>query len=145
MNHSEELVEQHAALLRRFEETEALLGKAQGVGWDDCVDCDMARFRAALAGFLRDLRVHEAAETRALGRVFDATAEGRRKMRQDYAKSHEALDNLVNLLSTAAAVDHGEHVYAVRTITSRVRQALEAHFAYEELEILPLIARQLVR
>lgn len=143
MNHSEELIDQHAKLLRRFEEMEALLGEAHGVGWDDCVNCDMARFRASLAGFLRDLRLHEAAETKALGRVLDASPAGRRKMREDYARSHEALDNFVKLLSATAAVDHGEHVYAVRSITSRVRQALEAHFAYEELEILPLIARQL--
>ena len=65
MSPDNSLRDQHDQLRRRLEEMGALLGREQGVGWDDCSDCDMPRFRSVLTSFLRELRLHEAAETRA--------------------------------------------------------------------------------
>ena len=145
MSPDNSLRDQHDQLRRRLEEMGALLGREQGVGWDDCSDCDMPRFRSVLTSFLRELRLHEAAETRALSRLLNAPAPGRRELKRTYAKSHETLDHLVRLLSTAAAIDHEGHVYSVRSIGYRVRQELESHFAYEELEILPLMTHEPAR
>lgn len=136
------LLEQHAGLSRRLAELEAMLGPGGDAGWDDCTDCDMARFRSTLKDFLAELRAHEAAETRALGRVIDAPGPERRKKRMEYAKSHEALDHLVKLLGVEATIDHGRHVYSIRHIAARVRDELESHLAREERETFPLLRRE---
>lgn len=142
MNTVDVLLEQHAGLRRRLAELEAMLGPGGDAGWDDCSDCDMARFQSTFKDFLADLRSHEATETRALGRVLEEPGPGRREKRAAFAKSHEALDHLVKLLGVEATVDHGRHVYSVRHIVARVRDELESHLAREESEIFPLLRRE---
>lgn len=136
---TEELVARHADLRRRLAALGSMLGPGGEAGWDDCTECDMPRFRAGLKDFIAELRRHEAAETRAVGRVAQAAHLERKKA---YARSHETLDHLAALLDAEASIDRGRHAYAVRHLLVRVRSELEAHLDYEERDIFPLLRRE---
>ena len=135
----DDLLVQHAALRRHLAELEALLGPRSDAGWDDCSNCDMAQFQARMKQFLAELKAHETSEERIMEDALRSLPTGQDEFRKGVLKSHETLDNLMKLLNAAAVIDHGRHVYSVRNITNRVHDELEAHLAYEEKTLFPLL------
>ena len=135
----DDLLEQHAGLRRGLAGLESLLGPKSDAGWDDCSNCDMAQFQASLRDFLGKLKTHETYEDRVLADAVKSLPDGQEEFRRGMEKSHETLDNLMKLLNAASVIDHGRHVYSVRHIAGRVHDELEAHLAYEEKMLFPLL------
>ena len=57
-------------------------------------------------------------------------------------RAHVSLDGMTALLRTLSNICDGTHVYAVRTMTERLNEELEAHLRYEEKVLFPLLRRR---
>ena len=137
----EVLLKDHASLRRRIAELEMSLGPEQGVGWSDEVDCDMGSFRSAAKELLNELLAHELREDRGLGEVW-ALRGSWPEFEKRVAQAHDSLNCLTGLLRAAAECCDGRHVYSVRLVVVRLRDALESHLVYEESLVFPLVRRQ---
>lgn len=133
------LLEEHAELRRELAGVVGLLGKAQGVGWDDQVDVDLPRLKEAERRFSAKLKAHERMEEECLSELLRRSALERKTQPQALETGHAAVRDIFRLLETVTGLCDGKHVYALRNLMSRVSEDMERHLAYEERELFPLL------
>jgi hemerythrin-like domain-containing protein len=131
------LLEEHAELRRELAGMAGLLGKAQGVGWDDQMDVDLPRLKEAEHRFSARLKAHEQMEAEHLPQLLRRLAlEGESHKLE---AGNTTVRDIFRLLETITGLCDGKHVYALRNLMSRVSEDLERHLAYEERELFPLL------
>lgn len=133
------LLEEHAELRREFAGILGLLGKAQGVGWDDQLDVDLPRLKEAERRFSARLKAHERMEEEHLSEFLRRLALEGKSQPQALETGHTVIRDIFRLLETVTGLCDGKHVYALRNLMSRVADDLERHLAYEERELFPLL------
>ncbi|UPT75450.1 MAG: hemerythrin domain-containing protein [Elusimicrobiota bacterium] len=131
------LLEEHAELRSSLAEMEELLGKAQGVGWDDQTDVDLPQLKEAEMRFSAMLKAHERTEEERLSDLLRRLALEGNSPGQAVETGHAAVRGIFRLLQTVTGLYDGQHVYALRTLMSKVAEELEHHLAYEEQELFP--------
>jgi iron-sulfur cluster repair protein YtfE (RIC family) len=120
-------------LRRLAAQVEAAVGAQGGVGWDDCVFCDLKKLRATQEEFSRELLAHEAVEERVV------TERLRRRLSEDIRKTHRTIERMLGLLRALSSLCDGQHVHSIRTAARRLREELEEHLAYEEKVLFPAL------
>ncbi len=134
----EVFLEKHGALRRELESLEAQFQRPHGVGWDDCVSLDCKRLLKDIEAYFASFRDHEAAEEEFMSEVaalvkLDATT------RDAFAKGRRAVADIMKLFGVIAFTFDGEHVHRLRELLSRMSTEVEAHLAFEERTLFPLI------
>ena len=117
--------EVRARLIRLF----ALLGRAEGVGWDDQTRLDVRSLCSRERRLREALRRHgkkDGALARTLASAGDAE-DARVLVRQ-----RETIENEARLLCALAGLCDGRHVYAVRGALSRLRDDVQRHLEFHE-------------
>lgn len=137
MDSIDRLLTEHASLRRDAAALLALLGPQRGAGWDDVSNCDVAAFRAARDRLAADLEAHELEEERFMARRLRGP--GRDELEGEVERAHQTLNDLTSMLQTAAVLCVEGRVHQLRTIAGRVCEELEAHLAYEEKVLFPLL------
>lgn len=133
------LFEEHAELRRSFAEIVGLLGKEQDVGWNDQVNLDLPRLKEMERRFSSMLTRHERTEDTRLSAVLKRlTSEGKLSP-QALQNEHRAVREIFQLLESVTSICDGQHVYALRSLLSKVTESLERHLAFEERELFPLV------
>lgn len=135
-------LETHAVLRGELSALEAPFKRAHGVGWDDCMSLDQKSLLRDINAFFASFKKHEAAEDEFLAKVagrFELDAQ----TRAAFAEGRRALSEIMKLFGAVAFSCDGEHVHRVRELLSRLRQELEAHLAYEEKILFPLLKKAL--
>ena len=136
------LLENHETLRGSLKSLTAMLGQPSGVGWEDRMGLDQARFSLQLGKFLADFKAHEAVEDAYLSRIV-------RQLGLDpelgaaIAEGHRSLGAMTHLFGTVVGVCDGEHVHRVRTVLSLLSEELERHFVYEENRVFPKLRERL--
>ena len=133
------LLEEHAELRRELAGLVGLLGKAQGVGWDDQMDVDLPRLKEAERRFSARLKAHEQMEVERLSELLRRLASEGTSQPQALETGHAAVRDIFRLLETVTGLCDGKHVYALRNLMSKVAEDLERHLDYEERELFPLL------
>jgi iron-sulfur cluster repair protein YtfE (RIC family) len=139
MDEIDEVIQEHAELRRLAGEIEKTIGPQRGVGWDDRVFADLPALRAAQGRFQAALQAHEAKEDRVIHAGLRRRAAEREELETQVEKAHRTLDSMSELLHTLFSLCDGTHVHAIRCVSERLRQELEAHLEYEEKVLFPLL------
>lgn len=117
--------EVRARLIRLF----ALLGRAEGVGWDDQTRLDVRSLCSRERRLREALRRHgkkDGALARTLASVGDA--EDARVLE----RQRESIENESRLLSALVGLCDGRHVYSVRGVLSRLCEDVQKHLEFHE-------------
>lgn len=133
------LLEEHAELRRSLATMAGLLGKAEGVGWDDQMNLDLRRLKEAERRFSDMLKAHERQEENRLSEHLKRLIPDGEFPSHALETRHAAIRDIFQLLETVTGLCDGQHVYALRTLMTRVAEDLERHLAYEEQELYPLL------
>lgn len=133
------LLEEHAELRRELAGMVGLLGKAHGVGWGDQQNVDLPRLKEAERRFSARLKVHERNEEERLSEPLRRLASEGKPPSETLETGHAAIRDVFRLLETVTSLCDGQHVYALRTLMTKVAEDLERHLAYEERELYPLL------
>lgn len=128
-----------------MDEIEKANGTRRGPGRNERVSYDMKALRAMQERFQKNLKAHEAEEERLIGARLRRRGAERMELEPVIERAYASLDGMTALLRSLSAICEGEQVYAVKTVASRLRQELEAHLAYEEKVLFPLLRRRLAR
>lgn len=129
----------HAQLRRLAAGLRRRLGPQEGVGWEDVSACDLAALRAAQDELLKALTLHELREERVFAERLPA--ESREELQREVERAHGALNGLVSLMRSLAAICSDGRVHALRVIVARVNEELEHHLAFEEKALIPRLRR----
>lgn len=135
-------LEEHAALRAALAALEAPFRPPHGVGWDDCLPLDRARLMRDAGAFFAAYRAHEAEEDGLLAEA-SARVELEDATRSAFAESRRAVSDVMKLFNAVVFACDGEHVHRVREVLSRMRDEVEAHLAYEEKLLFPLLRERL--
>lgn len=135
-------LERHGALRAELAGLAAPLRRPHGVGWDDCVSLDCQRLRRDIEAFFASFRAHEAAEEEVLTEIagqfkLDAA------MRAAFEDGRRAVADIMKLCGAVAFSFDGEHVHRLRELLGRMTEEVEAHLAYEEKSLFPLLRERL--
>jgi len=134
----EVFLEKHGALRRELEALEAPFRRPHGVGWDDCVSLDCKRLLKEIEAFFADFREHEAAEDEFMSEVA-SLAKPDAATSAAFANGRRAVADIMKLFGAVAFTFDGEHVHRVRELLSRMRAEVEAHLAFEEKTLFPML------
>lgn len=135
-------LERHGALRAQLAALEAPFKRPHGVGWDDCVSLDCPRLQRNIEAFFSSLRAHEAeeddfmAEVAALIKLDEPT-------RAAFENGRRAVADIMKLLGAVAFSFDGEHVHRVRELLTRMSGEVEAHLAFEEKSLFPMMRERL--
>ena len=136
------LLQNHETLRGSLKSLTGMLGPPRGVGWEDRLGLDQARFSLQLGQFLAAFQAHEAAEDAYFSRIV-------RQLGLDpaldaaIAEGHRSLGAMTHLFETVVGICDGEHVYRVRTVLFLLSEELERHFSYEEKRVFPKLRERL--
>lgn len=136
------LLESHDMLRGSLKSLTAMLGQPTGVGWEDRMGLDRARFSLQLEAFLAAFKAHEAVEDAYLSRIV-------RQLGLDpeldaaVSEGHRSLGAMTHLFGVVAGICDGEHVHRVRAVLSLLSGELERHFVYEEKRVFPMLQERL--
>ncbi len=133
------LLEEHAELRRALAAMAGLLGKAHGVGWEDQMNLDLPRLKEAERRFSAMLKTHERKEEEHLSGLLRRLISQGELPPQALDTGYAAVRDIFRLLETVTGLCDGQHVYALRTLMSKVTEDLERHLTYEERELFPLL------
>lgn len=137
------LLEEHARIRRSLSAMSCLLGEAEGVGWDDQKDLELQRLKEMERQFSIMLKAHERKEEDCLSEVIRSMlGEGSPSLKALEAE-RKSIGEIFQLLQSVTSLCDGKHVYALRSVMSRVAEYLERHMAYEEQELFPLLKTRL--
>lgn len=138
----EGFLEKHGQLRQELAALEAPFQRPHGVGWDDCVSLDRPSLLRGVESFLAGFKDHEADEDEFFARVAgELTLDA--KMSAAFAEGRRAVYDIMKVFGAVAFTCDGEHVHRVRESLSRLREELEAHLAYEEKVLFPLLRERL--
>ncbi|NNN05759.1 MAG: hypothetical protein HKL90_07645 [Elusimicrobia bacterium] len=107
----------------------ALLGRAEGVGWDDQTRVDVRSLCARERRLREALRRHgkkDGALARTLASRGDLEDAG------TLDRQRESIENEARLLGALTGLCDGRHVYAVRGVVSRLAEDVQKHLEFHE-------------
>lgn len=132
-------LEKHAGLRAELESLAAPFNRPHGVGWDDCLSLDRERMLRDVDSFFASFREHEASEDE----LFSERLSLDEPTRAAFDAGRRAVADIMKLFGAVAFTCDGEHVHRVRELLSRMREEVEAHLAYEEKVLFPMMRERL--
>lgn len=118
-------MEVRARLIRLF----ALLGRAEGVGWDDQARLDV-RSLCAREGRLREALRRHGKKDGALARTLASAGDAKNALALE--RQREMIEREERLLRALVGLCDGRHVYAVRGALSRLLGDVQKHLEFHE-------------
>jgi len=135
------LIGEHATLRVLASQIGKSLGPRTGTGWDDLAFGALTDFGAARRLFADALKAHEEKEERVISALVSRCDDHRAELEPVIEKAHASLNALMAMLDAVSSACDGKHIHAVRTVAERLREELEAHLAYEEKVLFPLLSK----
>jgi hemerythrin-like domain-containing protein len=136
------LLKGHKTLRGSLKTMTGMLGKPSGVGWEDRMALDHAKFSRHLNEFLVAFEMHEAVEDDFLARVVRQMGM-EQELNDAVDEGHRSLREITRLFKVIVAECDGEHAYRVRMVLVRLSEELERHLAYEEERLFPTLRKRL--
>lgn len=135
-------LERHGILRAELSALGAPFKRPHGVGWDDCVSLDCQRLRRDIEAFFASFRDHESTEEEFMKEIagqfkLDAA------MRAAFEDGRRAVADIMKIFGAVAFTFDGEHVHRLRELLGRMSDEVEAHLAYEEKTLFPLLRERL--